>query len=241
MGESHKILIFLPFFYREGNVFSLFTTGGGVPQSQMGDRGTACKDWGTNNQDWGTPWPGLGYPWDPDWGTPPRQVVLWAVCLVRSPARLFTTCIRRMGEGNVLTHVCPSTILSVHGGGVRSSWGGEVQLGGVRSSQGGVRSSWGGQPPGGVSHWGGQPPGGSATGGISHQGGSATGGVSHQEGQPLGGSATGGDQPLGGSATVGVSHRGGSAKTGQHREYLLHGGRYASCGHAGGLSCLFCF
>ena len=30
---------------------------------------------------------------------------------------------------------------------------------------------------------------------------------------------------------------GGSAKTGQHREYLLHGGRYASCVHAGGLSC----
>ena len=31
--------------------------------------------------------------------------------------------------------------------------------------------------------------------------------------------------------------RGGSAKIEQHREYLLHGGRYASCVHAGGLSC----
>ena len=31
---------------------------------------------------------------------------------------------------------------------------------------------------------------------------------------------------------------GGSAKIEQHREYLLHGGRYASCVHAGGLSCL---
>ena len=30
---------------------------------------------------------------------------------------------------------------------------------------------------------------------------------------------------------------GGSAKIEQHREYLLHGGRYASCVHAGGLSC----
>ena len=33
----------------------------------------------------------------------------------------------------------------------------------------------------------------------------------------------------------------GGTQLGQHREYLLHGGRYASCVHAGGLSCLFCF
>ena len=30
----------------------------------------------------------------------------------------------------------------------------------------------------------------------------------------------------------------GGTQLGQHREYLLHGGRYASCVHAGGLSCL---
>ena len=30
---------------------------------------------------------------------------------------------------------------------------------------------------------------------------------------------------------------GGGTQLGQHREYLLHGGRYASCVHAGGLSC----
>ena len=30
---------------------------------------------------------------------------------------------------------------------------------------------------------------------------------------------------------------GGVPRSGQHREYLLHGGRYASCVHAGGLSC----
>ena len=30
---------------------------------------------------------------------------------------------------------------------------------------------------------------------------------------------------------------GGSAKIGQQNEYSLHGGRYASCVHAGGLSC----
>ena len=29
----------------------------------------------------------------------------------------------------------------------------------------------------------------------------------------------------------------GGTQLGQHREYLLHGGRYASCIHAGGLSC----
>ena len=34
---------------------------------------------------------------------------------------------------------------------------------------------------------------------------------------------------------------GGSAKIGQQNEYLLHGGRYASCVQAGGLSCAFCF
>ena len=61
----------------------------------------------------------------------------------------------------------------------------------------------------------------------SHRGGSgpAAGGGSGPAAR--GGSATGGGQPPGG----------GSAKIGQHREYLLHGGRYASCVHAGGLSC----
>ena len=34
---------------------------------------------------------------------------------------------------------------------------------------------------------------------------------------------------------------GGGTQSGQHREYLLHGGRYASCVHAGGLSCWFKF
>ena len=35
----------------------------------------------------------------------------------------------------------------------------------------------------------------------------------------------------------GVPWPGGGTHLGQHREYLLHGGRYASCVHAGGLSC----
>ena len=74
-----------------------------------------------------------------------------------------------------------------------------------------------GQPGGGVGQPGGR--GGSATGG---RGGSATGGG---VGQP------------GGKGWVSQGGRGGSAKIEQHREYLLHGGRYASCVHAGGLSC----
>ena len=37
--------------------------------------------------------------------------------------------------------------------------------------------------------------------------------------------------PLGGYLT----------RVGQQKEYSLHGGRYASCVHAGGLSCLYCF
>ena len=32
---------------------------------------------------------------------------------------------------------------------------------------------------------------------------------------------------------------GGGTQVGQQKEYSLHGGRYASCVHAGGLSCLF--
>ena len=57
---------------------------------------------------------------------------------------------------------------------------------------------------------------------------------------PAGGEGVGQVQPAGG---VRSSWRGGggSAKIEQHREYLLHGGRYASCVHAGGLSCSVCF
>ena len=90
------------------------------------------------------------------------------------------------------------------------------------SGGGGSRSSqWrGGSGPAGG--WGGgqvQPVGGS---GPASQGGS--------------GPAKGGSGPARGGSTSG----GGSAKIGQHREYLLHGGRYASCVHAGGLSCYIC-
>ena len=115
---------------------------------------------------------------------------------------VFTARIRRMGEGNVLTRVCPSVCPQ----GVSQRGGGSGQ-----SSRGGTgQSSWGGgvrsvQPGGGV---------------RSVQ----LGGVRSVH---LGGGQV---SPAGG---------GGSAKIGQQNEYsLLHGGQYASCVHAGGLSCL---
>ena len=43
---------------------------------------------------------------------------------------------------------------------------------------------------------------------------------------------------LGGYPGWGVPWPGGGTQLGQHREYLLHGGRYPSCVHAGGLSCI---
>ena len=60
---------------------------------------------------------------------------------------LITARIRRMGEGNVLTHVCPSIHDSVcPQGGVspQSSWGGGCQVKGQSSRGEGVRSSQGG-------------------------------------------------------------------------------------------------
>ena len=64
----------------------------------------------------------------------------------------------------------------------------------------------------------------------------AGGGVSWGGGQPAGESASGG-----GAASRGGQPGGGSAKIGQQNEYSLHGGRYASCVHAGGLSCCLFF
>ena len=94
--------------------------------------------------------------------------------------------------------------------------GGQVQPAG-----GGVRSSWGGSGPAG-------------------EGGSGPAGGRVKSSQPGGGQvhlAGGGQVQPGGSGPAGG---GGSAKIGQHREYLVHGGQYASCVHAGGLSCYLC-
>ena len=162
---------------------------------------------------------------------------------------IATARIQRMGK--VMFSLCPHL-------------GGSVQPGGSgQSSQGGVRSV---QPGGWVSPAGGSgqssqgegvSPAGGGGSGQSSQGGS---GQSSWEGvgQSAGGSgqsSRGGQVSLGGSVSWGgqvspargrgqvspaggwVSQPGGSAKIGQQNEYSLHGGRYASCIHAGGLSC----
>ena len=86
----------------------------------------------------------------------------------------------------------------------------------ARSSLGGY-PGWGATLAGGGTLAGGVPwPGGYPDGGYPGQGGTLARGVPWPGGYP---------------------GRGGT-QLGQHRGYLLHGGRYASCVHAGGLSCL---
>ena len=148
-----------------------------------------------------------------------------------------TARVRSTREGNVLTRVCPSIhpqiCLSTGGGQVQLAGGGQVQLPGEGSgpARGGVRSSCRGvgqvQPAGGV---GGS---GQAAGGVRS---SQRGGQVQPEGGWVRSSWWGGQVQPG---RVRSSCRGGgSAKIGQQNEYSLHGGRYASCVHAGGLSCI---
>ena len=68
--------------------------------------------------------------------------------------------------------------------------------------------------------------------GSVHRRGQSAGGVSLPGGSA--GGARGGKQ---GVVSQGGQLGGGSAKVGQQNEYSLHSGRYASCVHAGGLSC----
>ena len=96
---------------------------------------------------------------------------------------------------------------------------------------------------GGVPWWG-----GAWVGGLPWQGvpwGVPCWGVP-RSGTPPARSARGGGYPAGGVPRAGtppsqVSQRGGGVpRSGLHREYLLHGGQYASCVHAG-LSCFSLF
>ena len=71
-------------------------------------------------------------------------------------------------------------------------------------------------------------------------GGTLAGGVPWLGGYPgMGGTLAGGVPWWGGTQVRYPPARSGWGGTqlGQHREYLLHGGRYVSCVHAGGLSC----
>ena len=76
-------------------------------------------------------------------------------------------------------------------------------------------------------------------GGYPAQGGTLPGGVPCQGGYPARGYPAGG-YPAGGTLPgypPARSGMGGGTQLGQQKEYSLHGGRYASCVHAGGLSC----
>ena len=126
----------------------------------------------------------------------------------------FTARIRRMGEGNVFS------LFTSGGGGVPVS---HNALQHFPECHGAARGG-GGKMPG--------PAGGGTLPGP------AGGGVPWPGGVPcLGGTLPGGVPCPGGYPVGGYPVRGGT-QLGQHREYLLHGGRYASCVHAGGLSCL---
>ena len=110
----------------------------------------------------------------------------------------------------------------------------------------------GGYPGWGVPCQGGTLPGGTLLGGTLVRGDSLAGGYPGQGGTLAGGVPCQGGTLLGGyPGQGGFPGRGvhwpggrtlarGGIQLGQHREYLLHGGRYASCVHAGGLSCPFC-
>ena len=95
----------------------------------------------------------------------------------------------------------------------------QVQLGGTLPGGGYPAQGvpyLGGTLPGGYPAWGGTLPGGYPAGGGGYPAG----------GYPAGGVPCPGGYPAGGGTLVG-----------QQKEYSIHGGRYASCVHAGGLSC----
>ena len=157
--------------------------------------------------------------------------------------QLFITArIRRMGEGNVFS-------LSTFGGGgypypimlcniFQNAMG---QPGGVphQVQPGGYPGRGGGTLAGGVPCLGGVPwlggtlaRGGTLAGGVPWWGVPCLGGVPWP-----GGTLARGVPWLGGLPCLGGYPGQGGTQLGQHREYLLHGGQYASCVHAGGLSC----
>ena len=132
---------------------------------------------------------------------------------VVSSVLVITDRVRSTTEGYGLTRVCPSICLFTPRG-----VPGQVQ---VQAGQGGTlmggylppRSRWGvpGQVPMGV-----LPLPGPDWGGTLTRVPPSPAGYPHPPGQV---------------------QMGGGTRVGQQKEYLLHGGRYASCVHAEGLSC----
>ena len=104
---------------------------------------------------------------------------------------------------------------------------------------------WGpGTPPGGYWGPGTPPPRGGTEVRVPPPGGGTevrvppTGGGGGTEVRvPPRGGYRGPGTPPGGVPRSGYPPGGGGTRVGQQKEYSLHGGRYASCVHAGGLSC----
>ena len=153
-------------------------------------------------------------------------------------------------EGNSFTlFVCPHR----GEGGSRYPPGGVPGSGTPPGGYPGQEPPWGGTrvryPPGGVVPGSGTPLGGvPGSGPPSGVPGPPRGGtrVRYPPGgypgqvPPLGGYLVGGTRvryPPGGVPGSGTPP--GGTRVGQQKEYSLHGGRYASCVHAGGLSCIF--
>ena len=119
------------------------------------------------------------------------------------------------------------------GRGTQTPPGGEVPS--QVPPQGGTRTpppggTWSGTPPpGGYPD---TPPGGYPVRYHPPRGGTRTPPGGTRSGTPLGGYP----DPPGGVPSQ-VPPPGGGTQVGQQKEYSLHGGRYASCVHAGGLSC----
>ena len=151
---------------------------------------------------------------------------------------IFTARVRSTREGNVLTRVCPSINLSVHRGGYPYP----IML--CNISQNAMRQRGGGgtrtpPPPGGYP--GQVPPRGGTQVRYPPWGGTQVryppGGYPSQV-PPRGGTWVRNPPPGGVPKSGTPPPGGGGTRVGQQKEYSLHGGRYASCVHAGGLSCI---
>ena len=144
----------------------------------------------------------------------------FSVCPSIHPSICLSTLIRTWG-GVPISHNALQHFPECHGADTRGVpcqvqlWRGGVPCRGVPCW--GV-PCWGRYPARRVPCWGGTLPGGTLLGGYPGQ-----------------------VPPLGQVRMVGSTLPGGGGGTqeGQQKEYSIHGGRYASCVHAGGLSCCF--
>ena len=183
-----------------------------------------------------SPWPRLGSLLhsersnrDRVWSVLPHNVNARLSCLIFLPPAYvvpFTLLVCPLPiSHNALQHF-PECHGAVGGGyPARSSQGGYPGRGGYPGQ--------GGYPAAGVP-WSGTPPQPGQDGGVPWPGGYPARGVPWS-GTPPARSGWGGT--LAGGGTL-LPCWGRGTQVGQQKEYSLHGGRYASCVHAGGLSCI---